>query len=84
MAPQDVCLTLAALLLQPGVEVVPRRKTWQRHHEVAPGPANQTLDTALVVAPTRTAIAVADHVMRQEPAEQAGAFAGAIRQDARH
>src|SRR4029453_16501572 len=27
---------------------------------------------------------VADHVMRQEPAEQAGAFACAIRQDARH
>src|SRR2546421_1298942 len=84
MAPQDVRVTLAALLLEPSVEVVPRRKTRQWHHEVAPSPADQTLDAALVVAFTRTAVAVLDQAMRQEPADEAGAFACAIRQDARH
>src|SRR5712671_5496564 len=84
MAPQDVRVTLAALLLEPSVEVVPGRKTRQWHHEVAPSPADQTLDAALVVAFTRTAVAVLDQAMRQEPAEEAGAFACAIRQDARH
>src|SRR5438067_13650384 len=77
MAPQDVRVTLAALLLEPSVEVVPRRKTRQWHHEVAPSPADQTLDAALVVAFTRTAVAVLDQAMRQEPAEEAGAFARA-------
>src|SRR5271156_6822970 len=84
VAPQDGRLTLAALLLQPGVEIVPRRKPRQRHHEVAPGPADQTLDAALVIAFTRPAIAVSDRIRRQEPAEQPGPSAGAIRQDARH
>src|SRR5258705_8993625 len=79
MAPQDVRVTLAALLLEPSVEVVPRRKTRQWHHEVAPSPADQTLDAALVVAFTRTAVAVLDQAMRQEPAEEAGACLCCIR-----
>src|SRR2546421_2791309 len=78
MAPQDVRVTLAALLLEPSVEVVPRRKTRQWHHEVAPSPADQTLDAALVVAFTRTAVAVLDQAMRQEPAEEAGAISCAL------
>src|SRR2546421_3579762 len=82
MAPQDVRVTLAALLLEPSVEVVPRRKTRQWHHEVAPSPADQTLDAALVVAFTRTAVAVLDQAMRQEPAEEAGAVSCALPQDA--
>src|SRR5256885_6041115 len=84
MAPQDVRVTLAALLLEPSVEVVPRRKTRQWHHEVAPSPADQTLDAALVVAFTRTAVAVLDQAMRQEPAEEAGAVSWGIPPDARH
>src|SRR3546814_17508155 len=58
LAAQPVMLTLAALLFQPGVERIPCRKPRDRHHEVAPGITDQPLDVPLVVALSRTAIAI--------------------------
>src|SRR3546814_2198625 len=63
-------LTLAALLFQPGVERIPCRKPRDRHHEVAPGITDQPLDVPLVVALSRTAIAIPDQVVGQEATEQ--------------
>jgi len=48
VAPQNVRPTLAALVLQVGVERVPARKPWDRHHEVAAGIPDQPLGGALV------------------------------------
>ncbi len=69
---QNVRLTLAALLRQPGIQGVPCRKTGDGHHEVAPRISNQALDSPLVIALAGSAIAIMDEVMRQEPAEQLG------------
>lgn len=69
VAMQDVRLTLAALRLQPEVEVCPGGKTRQRHHEVTARPADKPLDATLVVPLAGPAVAVTDHVMRQKPAE---------------
>src|SRR5690606_21364666 len=48
------------------------------------GIADQPLDLPLVIALARTAIAIPDQVVRQEPAEQFRPFAGAVRQDLCH
>ena len=58
LAAQPVALAFAALLLQPGVERIPCRKLRDRHHEVAPGIADEPLDVPLVVAFPWAAIAV--------------------------
>ena len=79
MAPQDLRLALAALRLEPGVEVLPGGEARQRHHEGAPRPADQPLDGALVVALAGAAVAVADQVVRQEPAEQRAPACGSRR-----
>ena len=84
VAAQDVRLALAALFLEPGVEVLPGGEARQRHHEGAPRPADQPLDGALVVALAGAAVAVPDQVVRQEPAEEPRPLAGPVGQDARH
>ena len=81
---QDLHLPLAALLLQPGVEVVPGRKPRQRHHEVPSRPADDPLDAALVIALAGSAVAILDDVVRQQPAEERRPLACPVRQDARH
>lgn len=53
-------------------------------HEVAPGIADKTLDTSLVVAFARPAITIADQVVGQKPAGQRRPLAGAVSQDLRH
>jgi hypothetical protein len=80
---QDIRLTLAALRFKPKVEGFPCRKMRDGHHEVAPGVSDQTLNSAFIVALSRTPIAIMDEVMRQEPAKQLGPFARTIRQDLR-
>ena len=84
IAAQDLRLALAALRLEPAVEVLPGGEARQRHHEGAPRPADQPFDGALVVALAGPAVAVADQVVRQEPAEEPGPLAGPVGQDARH
>src|SRR5690606_13369218 len=83
-AAQPVALALAALLFQPGVECLPCRKLRDRDHEVAPGVTDQSFDAALVIALSRTTVAIADQVMGQKPAKQGRPLARAIRQDLRH
>jgi hypothetical protein len=63
VAAQDIALTLAALLLQPSVECLPGGEARHRHHEVAPGIADQPLDAAFVIALAGAAIAVTEQVM---------------------
>src|SRR3546814_5450854 len=84
LAAQPVMLTLAALLCQPGVERIPCRKPRDRHHEVAPGITDQPLDVPLVVALSRTAIAIPDQVVGQEATEQCRTLACPVGQDLRH
>ena len=84
MTAQNGRLALAALLFQPGVEPIPRRKAGHRHHEVAPGIPDQPLDTAFVVPLAGPAVAVLDHVVRQQPAEQPSPLARAVRKDLRY
>src|SRR5690606_38652884 len=48
LAAQPLTLTLAALLLEPQVELVPRCKARDRHHEVTPGIADQSFNAALI------------------------------------
>ena len=55
-----------------------------RPDKVKTGIANQAFDSPLVIALARTAVTVMDEVVRQEPAEQFGPLACAIRQDLRH
>ena len=81
---QDLRLALAALRLEPGVEVLPGGEARQRNHERPPPPADQPLDGTLVVALAGPAVAVTDQVVRQEPAEERGPLARAVAQDARH
>ena len=79
-----VLLALAALLLQPQVEGLPGRELRDRHHEIAAAVTNQPFHIAFLVPLARAGIAVADHVMRQESAEQRGTLARAVWQDFRH
>ena len=81
---QNIRLTLATLFCQPDIQGIPCRKTGNGHHEVAPRIASQALNGAFVIALARAAIAVMDEVVRQEPAEQFGPLARAIRQDLRN
>src|SRR3546814_20140966 len=55
-----------------------------RHHEVAPGITDQPLDVPLVVALSRTAIAIPDQVVGQEATEQCRTLACPVGQDLRH
>jgi hypothetical protein len=57
---------------------------WDRHHEVAPGISDQTLNSAFIVTLARATITIVDEVMRQEPAEQFGPLARSVRQDLRN
>ncbi|CUH39810.1 hypothetical protein JSE7799_02538 [Jannaschia seosinensis] len=74
----------AALLLQMGVERVPGCDPRDRHHEVAAGIADQPFRVALVVALSGPPVAVAEQVMRQEPAEERGPLTRPVRQDLRN
>ena len=84
LAAQPVVLAQAALLFQVGVELVPRREPRDRHHEVAPALADQTLDGALVITLAGPTVAIRDHVVRQERTEQGRPLARAVGQDLRH
>jgi hypothetical protein len=53
------------------------------HHEVTPSISNQTLNSAFIVALTRSAKTIVDEVMRQEPTEQLGPLARAVWQNLR-
>ena len=64
---QDIGLTLAALLCQPDIQGIPCRKAGNGHHEVASRKTDQALDSPLVAALARAAVAVVNEGVRQEP-----------------
>ena len=68
-------LPLSAALFQPKAERCGLCKMRDGHHEVAARIADKTLNSAFIVALTRSAITIVDEVMRQEPAEQLGPLA---------
>jgi hypothetical protein len=84
MSPQASRQALAATLLEPGVESLEALETWQRHHEVAPSVADETLDFTLVIALARPAKAVLKKIMGLQLAEHLGALACAVAQDPGH
>ena len=75
---QDRRLPLTALLFQPGVEALDVRKLRQRHHHVAPRPANQTFHVAFVIPLAGATIAIIKQVVRQHLCEHLRPTATAI------
>lgn len=80
-AAQDIALPFAALLFQMSIERGPVRKGRNRHHEVAPRVADQTLHGSFVVARAGSPVAVVDHVVRHQCAEPLCSLPGAIGQN---
>ena len=84
MSAQLVILAFPALLFEPVVESIPRRKGRDRHHEVAPGVSDQALNRSFVIALAGAPISIPDHVVRQHLAEQLRAPACPVRFDPGH
>ena len=84
VASQPIVPPPPAMLQQPRVELSETPHLRDRHQEVAPCVAHQPFDLPLVVALARSSETIGEQIVGLQLAEDPGALAGAIPEDARY